>query len=671
MIKVEITFNEDWLLKRRDDPVYPVENVMRLIKNEFKVEKALDLSVSALSFSLKETEEINETSIKEKIPELINAEYDLTPDSSEYSIEISQCGEDCMDGAENADDADDEDGVENANGEDNKEDDGQEDAAEVMEKINEVVGADEFKALAKEIFSVAGNIKKNDLTDVFADRSYLISINKGCGLGYYLELFAALVRRLGLVKLNKRQRVQFFKAQFPVDREEELKIMIGLDKMLGELDKCVICLDISEWLDRIYDTKFRDLLDIVDRNRQDNIIFFYVPFLAPEVLKNVELSINDIFCVRTLSIVPFNNEQIRRISEIILTDKGYSLEPDAWEVFDGRIAFEKNDGRFYGIDTVRKVTYDLLYLKQLSDAQNGTDDKLIKRDEIKQLVETGEFDEKPGLEQLDGLIGIDGLKDQLMNIVGQIEFSLRDKSVKPPCIHMRFVGNPGTGKTTIARILGKILKEKGILQNGNFIEVFSRDLCGQYVGQTTPKTTARCRDAYGSILFIDEAYALYNPGSGRDYGKEAIDALIGQMENHRSDFVVIMAGYPDEMDTLMDSNPGLRSRMPYVIEFPNYTREQLTGIFMKMADGFGYADGLRETVEKFFDEMPDETISSKEFSNARFVRNLYERAWGKAVLRCQMDDKEPRVITADDFSLAASDKEFASAPKRKTHRVGF
>lgn len=154
-----------------------------------------------------------------------------------------------------------------------------------------------------------------------------------------------------------------------------------------------------------------------------------------------------------------------------------------------------------------------------------------------------------------------------------------------PCIHMRFVGNPGTGKTTVARIIGTILKEKGILRNVNFFEHSGRELCGRYVGETAPKTSAMCRDAYGSVLFIDEAYSLYRDDgfSNADYGREAIDTLIAEMENHRSDLMVIMAGYPDDMDKLMNGNADLKSRMPYLIEFPNYARGQLAEIFLSMA----------------------------------------------------------------------------------------
>ena len=163
-----------------------------------------------------------------------------------------------------------------------------------------------------------------------------------------------------------------------------------------------------------------------------------------------------------------------------------------------------------------------------------------------------------------------------------------------------------------------------------------RDLCGQYIGETAPRTSAICRDAYGSVLFIDEAYSLFRDefSSARDYGREALDTLVAEMENHRDDFCVIMAGYKDEMDAMLKGNTGLMSRIPYEIEFPNYTRDDLEKIFFTMLDGtFDYEEGLKESVHGFFSEMPEEMFTSKEFSNARLVRNLFERTWGKAAYR--------------------------------------
>ena len=181
-----------------------------------------------------------------------------------------------------------------------------------------------------------------------------------------------------------------------------------------------------------------------------------------------------------------------------------------------------------------------------------------------------------------------------------------------------------------------------------------------------------CRDAYGSVLFIDEAYSLYRGNAdSNDYGREAIDTLIAQMENHRQDFMIIMAGYPDDMDKLMQANAGLASRMPYTIHFPNYSREELYQIFMSMVRRqFQYEPALDEAVKSYFDALPDEVIGGKEFANARFVRNLFERTWGKASVRRQVNPEEPFILCACDFDKAAADREFQQLQK-KTKRIGF
>ena len=424
---------------------------------------------------------------------------------------------------------------------------------------------------------------------------------------------------------------------------------------------------------KINDAKFRNFLFEVNNNLGKNIVFFRVPYIEKHLLSEISQSLNDILTVRPVSIIPFNEKQLRTYAERLFIQKKFSVDDSSWNTFFEKIAEEKNDGRFYGVKTVKKVVLEIIYQKQLSNAIKGIDDSLILSEDITATMHNAEITEKSGFELLNDLVGLETVKERIKEIVSQIEASLKNDCLDKPCIHMRFLGNPGTGKTTVARILGKILRECNVLRNGNFFEYSGRDLCGRYVGETAPKTAAICRDAYGSVLFIDEAYSLYRGDTHGDwdYGKEAIDTLVAEMENNRSDFMVIMSGYTDDMNKMLTGNAGLKSRMPYEIEFPNYTRVQLSQIFFKMAEKyFSVDDNAKKLVVDYFNNLPDEMLNSKEFSNARFARNLFERTWGKAVLRSQLADHELKSITAEDFRQASSDKEFIiSIDRRKS--IGF
>ena len=147
-----------------------------------------------------------------------------------------------------------------------------------------------------------------------------------------------------------------------------------------------------------------------------------------------------------------------------------------WEVFHTRVASEKSDGRFYGINTVRKIIREMLYAKQLHDVDKDIDDKVIHRENIASIADSSAINHMGGFEQLNELVGMESIQEKVREVVAQIEASVTNRSIDTPCIHMRFVGNPGTGKTTVARIIGTILKEKGILRNGSFFEHSGRDL---------------------------------------------------------------------------------------------------------------------------------------------------------------------------------------------------
>ena len=538
-----------------------------------------------------------------------------------------------------------------------------------MEKIRALVGAEEFKALAEECIRVAPGLIKHNALDTFVRQCYLFAINDGEGLSTYLNLFGELLTYNKLMTIAGDRRI----VEINVSAKEN-----GVSDACGAVRRArtggkILCIDISECMTVLHEPRFRALLECVNEDAARNIVVFRVPFVENNVLAGIKKTLADILSVREVSMVPLDTAELLQCADDELQRRGFKMGEDAWDILRCRIVEEKSDGRFYGINTINKVVREMIYMKQLSNTRDGVDDMLIKKNEILDLSSSYQQEEKTGMELLDEFIGMDKIKARVEEIVFQIEMALKDPKLGSPCIHMRFVGNPGTGKTTVARVLGKILKERGILRKGNFFEHAGRDFCGSYVGHTAPKAAAMCRDAYGSVLFIDEAYSLYRSGaSSNDYGREAIDTLIAEMENHRSDLVVIMAGYTDEMETLMQANPGLESRMPYVIEFPNYTRTELRDIFMSMVGkNFTVAEGLQEAVEAYFSNLSEELLTSKEFSNARFVRNLYERTWGKAGVRSRLNREAEIVIRAEDFLAASSEKEFNKLMVKKTRTLGF
>ena len=270
---------------------------------------------------------------------------------------------------------------------------------------------------------------------------------------------------------------------------------------------------------------------------------------------------------------------------------------------------------------------------------------------------SGEAELRKALKELDQLVGLDVVKKQVKELTALVRVQKMRRAADLPVAvmshHLVFRGNPGTGKTTVARLIGRIYRALEVVPEGHVVETDRAGLVAEYVGQTAIKTSEAFGKARGGILFIDEAYTLArDAGSASGFGQEAIDALVKLMEDHRDDTVVVAAGYPNEMDDFLDTNPGLRSRMPRTIDFPDYTDDELLLIFSRIAKGSGYT--ATASAKRRVRELLEASERGPAFGNGRAVRTLFEQAVQKQAVRLAKERNptrgELRALTADDVA---------------------
>ncbi|SEN48592.1 AAA+-type ATPase, SpoVK/Ycf46/Vps4 family [Amphibacillus marinus] len=355
-----------------------------------------------------------------------------------------------------------------------------------------------------------------------------------------------------------------------------------------------------------------------------------------------------------IALPDFKIQELVEIAEATALDNDYFFTETALNSFYGLIERAKVDDTFGNARTVRDLVMKAIFKKGASITVQAEDNWLDHmRIESKDLaVMEDEKDDTAPMDQLEQLIGLDNIKNEVKKLSSFVKIQQSRKNQGYPSVpiqlHAVFSGNPGTGKTTVAKIYSKLLKECGLLKRGHFVLASRSDLVAGYVGQTAIKTKNKIREALGGVLFIDEAYALFR--GENDFGKEAIDTLVDEMTKHNENLVVILAGYRQDMERFISSNPGLASRFKKYFEFLDYQADELMEITKYHVSHYHYQITASAT-----DYVHQQYRDQKLQGNARFVVNLVEEAIQFQAMRIaeQSENNEPFLeLNKTDFIKA-------------------
>ena len=375
----------------------------------------------------------------------------------------------------------------------------------------------------------------------------------------------------------------------------------------------------------------------------------------PSAIETISKIDNEILFNKSIKLSSLYLSTITEVGKLYLFSHGDKKDIDAKEITE--IIKQINEYFAEHIVVQSAIKAENNKLEKISPVRNDEN----KAEKSVQEIELAENDSEETLEellsQLDNLVGLSGVKEEVHTLINLIKINQmkEDRGIKTAEVskHLVFLGNPGTGKTTVARLLSKIYKQMQVLEKGQLVEVDRASLVAGYVGQTALKTTEKINEAMGGVLFIDEAYTLAK--GGNDFGQEAIDTLLKAMEDQRDKFIVIVAGYPDLMEKFLESNPGLKSRFNKCILFEDYVPEEMFSIFeilCKKSD-LHLNDEASVALKKYLEELC--TNKPENFANGREMRNLFERAYSNQANRLanltSITDEEFFELTVEDLEI--------------------
>lgn len=374
-------------------------------------------------------------------------------------------------------------------------------------------------------------------------------------------------------------------------------------------------------------------------------------------------------------------EELVRIARSIAENKKYKISDECLKSLEKYYALLKRKNRKnFGNGRMVRNSVEKAIINHSSRILAGKD---VALEEYRYILELEDFEVESGLlkaeieeadQKLKDIIGLQSVKEFIMQLKNYIEFERNNSIVNELSYHMIFTGNPGTGKTTVARIIAQYMKGLGILSTGHLSEVSRADLVAGYVGQTAKKTRDVLENAEGGVLFIDEAYALMQDEND-SFGIEAVNTIVKYMENSREDLIVIMAGYSEEMRTFLKSNPGLKSRFNYTIEFPDYTVNELIDISKKIAQEKSYRieEKCLASLEKLYERI--QAVDNQTNGNGRLARNTVEKAIfrhsQRLIRQDKYEDNERYLLTREDFELGVDDENSFDLEKEFSAIIGL